>query len=410
MKTKLAIIAVFAAIIAGAALPATSLAATAATATTKADTPFYYGVWLPFWQAQPGEEDISIHLNSLNEVSPFSYEISPNGGLIDDLNIDDGSWDPWFSAVKELDVKIIPTIAWFNGVDIYNLLSNTKTRQSEEYTIANLVKTQGFDGIDIDFESMTPQTRPYYSLFIEGLAERLHPMGKVLTCSVVPRTPPQDIYTVVPSNIVYPESYPVLNQYCDEVRLEVYDQNATDLTLDASKGNGTFYAPVADPDWAKTVVQYAEQYINPRKLMLGIPTYGYEYEVSWGLGIPGVATSGATTYQLVRSFSFFQAMDRAESMGIEPTRNNGDELGFTYTSSTYILEPPDQISTVTSPIEPTALMTTNPNATTTFFVSFPDAQTEDDEINLAKQMGLRGVMFFKADGQMDPAIWNEMTQ
>jgi spore germination protein YaaH len=51
-------------------------------------------------------------------------------------------------------------------------------------------------------------------------------------------------------------------------------------------------------------------------------------------------------------------------------------------------------------------MNPNPNATTTFFVSFPDAQSEMDKVALAKQYGLRGVMFFKADGQMDPALWN----
>jgi spore germination protein YaaH len=410
IKAKIVIIAVIALMAAPISLPAMTLAATATTATTKKDTPFYYGVWLPFWQAQPGEEDIAIHLNSLNEVSPFSYDVNSDGTLVDDLNIDNGSWNGWFSAVKELGVKIIPTIAWFDGPSIYNLLSNTPNRQAEETMMAQLAKTEDFNGIDIDFESMLPATRPYFSLFIEGLSNRLHAEGKTLTCSVVPRTPPQDIYTVVPATITYPENYSVLNEYCDEVRLEVYDEETTDLTLDASKGNGTFYAPVTDPDWAKAVISLAEQSINPRKIMLGIPTYGYEYEVSWGLGTPGVATSGQTTYQRVRSFSFFQAMDRAESMGIEPTRNSADELSFTYTSSTYILEPPILISTVPSAIEPTALMTTNPNATTTFYVSFPDAQSEDDEINLAKQMGLRGVMFFKADGQMDPAIWDEMTQ
>jgi spore germination protein YaaH len=65
--------------------------------------------------------------------------------------------------------------------------------------------------------------------------------------------------------------------------------------------------------------------------------------------------------------------------------------------------------TQVSSTEPAVLMNVNPNATTTFFVSFPDAQSELDKINLAKQYGLQGVMFFKADGGMDPAIWNMIT-
>jgi len=163
-------------------------AAAAGTETT-AKTQLLYGAWVPFWQSQAGEEDIAVHLDSLNEVSPFSYEIGAGGSLVDDLNINNGSWDGWFSAIRDLNVKIIPTIAWFAPAGIYNLLSSAKSRQAEEDNITALVRAQNFDGIDIDFESMSPATRPYYSLFIQGLAMRLHPLGKKLTCTVVPRTP-----------------------------------------------------------------------------------------------------------------------------------------------------------------------------------------------------------------------------
>ena len=382
--------------------PSAALAASTATTVTAASTAkLQYGAWLPFWQAQAGEQDVAIHLDSFNEISLFSYEIGNNGALLDDLNINGGGWTGWISAVKEMGVKVIPTIAWFDANGIQSLLSNTKTRQAEENSITQLVTSNQFDGIDIDFESMSPKTRPYYSLFIEGLAIRLHPLGKKLTCTVVPRAPASSIYVTVPANIVYPEDYTVLNQYCDEVRLMAYDQQTTDLQLDASKGgNGTLYAPVADPDWVKKVIQVALQSISPKKIMLGIPTYGYEYEVSWA--------NGQTTYQRVRAFDFFDAMDRADSLGVAPVRDNAGELSFAYSSTTYIAEPPVLVTQVSS-TEPAVLMNVNPNATTTFFVSFPDAQSELDKINLAKQYGLQGVMFFKADGGMDPAIWNMIT-
>src|SRR5581483_8407509 len=100
-------------------------AATTATAVAKsaAKAPFSYGVWLPFWKDQEGASDISINLDHLHEVSPFSYEMNSNGTLVDSLNVGSGSWDPWFGAVQDAGVKIIPTIAWFNTQGIYNLLS-----------------------------------------------------------------------------------------------------------------------------------------------------------------------------------------------------------------------------------------------------------------------------------------------
>lgn len=381
-------------------LAALLLAPAASFAATAKKAPFYYGAWLPYWQGQSGAQNISQNLDSLNEISPFSYEINGNGQLIDDLKIGAGTWNPWFGAVKELGIKIIPTIAWFDGGGIQGLLSNTKSRQGAEDTIAALVKAQGFDGIDIDFESMEPDTQPYYSLFIQGLAQRLHPQKKLLTCTVEARTPPNELYQTIPDDIVYPEDYSVLNKYCDEVRVMAYDQDTIDLTLNAAKGNGNLYAPVADPAWVSSVLNEAMKTISPKKIMLGVPTYGYEYEVSW--------ESGVTTYTRVRAFDFMDAMDRADSLGISPTRNSADELTFTYASSTYLTEPPILVTTVLSSVEPAVLTMTNPNASTTFFVSFPDSQSIADEIALAKKDGIRGVMLFKADGDIDPATWGYM--
>jgi spore germination protein YaaH len=372
----------------------------AATAVKKAKAPFTYGVWIPYWQSQAGEESVSVNLDKLNEISPFSYQIGSGGALIDSLGLDNGSWNAWLSSSYELGIKVIPTIADFNPTAIYNLLSNTKSRQSEENQISALAKAQNFNGIDIDFEDMDPDTQPYYSLFIEGLASRLHAQNKLLTCTVIARTPPDELYQTIPDDIVYPEDYSVLNQNCDEVRVMAYDQDTIDLTLDAEKGNGNLYSPVADPAWVQSVLQETLKSVSSSKVVLGIPTYGYEYEVDW--------QNGVTAYTRVRAFDYLDAMDRADSLGITPTRNSADELTFTYSSSTYISEPPILVSTVLSPIEPAALMNPNPNATTTFFVSFPDAQSIADEIALAKKDGLRGAMLFKADGDIDPATWNYM--
>ncbi len=372
----------------------------ASAATTASRLPFYYGAWVPYWTGSAGEQQIAVNLNSLQEVSPFSYEIVAPGTIKDDLGISQGLWTGWMSAVQSGGVKVIPTIAWFDTNGIYNLLSVAKARQAEETSIAQLAKANSFDGIDIDFEAMSTSTRPYYSLFIEGLSQRLHAENKVLTCTVVPREPPSNVYVVVPANITYPENYTVLNQYCDEVRLMAYDQGTTDLKLDASKGgDGTLYSPTADPAWVTKIIQYAIQYINPRKIMLGIPTYGYEYEVSW--------SNNVTTYQEVRAWDYFGAMDRADSLGINPVRDNAGELSYTFTSSTYIQAPIDLTNYVSS-TEPAVLDTVDPNASTTFFVSFPDATSELQKVALAKQYGLRGVMFFKADGDIDPAIWNSL--
>ena len=81
-----------------------------------ASQPLKYGVWLPFWKAQDGAQDVSVNLDKLSEVSPFSYEIGTGGTIIDDAKINNGSWNAWFTSARALGVKIIPTIAWFDGM------------------------------------------------------------------------------------------------------------------------------------------------------------------------------------------------------------------------------------------------------------------------------------------------------
>lgn len=379
--------------------------AVAATDTTvTASTPLKYGVWLPFWEAQDGAQDVSLNLDKLQEVSPFSYEIGTGGKIIDDAKINDGSWNGWFSAAHELGVKIIPTVAWFDGSAMYNLLSKTSTRQAHEDAIAALAKAQKFDGIDIDYENKLSKSKPYFSLFIEGLATRLHAAKKTLTCTIEPRSPATDIWATPPDPLPYSDDYTVLNKYCDEIRVMAYDQGTVDLTLDAEKGSSTLYAPVADPEWVTRVLKNMLTSINPKKVMLGIPTYGYEYQVSWNKGV--------TTYQRVRSFTFQEAMDRADLVGIAPMRDSADELSYAYQTSTYVLGIPGVLTSYVSSTKPQILAPAPPpipaNATNTLFVSFSDAQSALDKINLAKEFGLRGVIFFKADGQLDPAIWDDL--
>jgi spore germination protein YaaH len=144
--------------------------------------------------------------------------------------------------------------------------------------------------------------------------------------------------------------------------------------------------------------------ISPKKVMLGVPTYGYEYQVSW--------VNGVTTYQRVRSFTFQEAMDRADLVGIAPTRDNAGELSYAYQTSTYVSAIPATLTSYVSSTKPQALapvVTPLPaNATNTMFVSFSDSQSALAEIDLAKKYGLRGVIFFKADGELDPGIWSDL--
>src|SRR5205823_3151517 len=121
---------------------------------------------------------------------------------------------------------------------------------------------------------------------------------------------------------VYANDYVAINKYCDEVRIMAYDQTSIDLKLNAAKGSGAFYMPVADPDWVSKVLALTVKTISPKKIMLGVPTYGYQYEVGW--------SDGVATYKRLRAMDFDEAMDLADAVSATPVRNNAGELSFAF--------------------------------------------------------------------------------
>jgi len=363
---------------------------------------FQYAGWLPFWKKEAGVADISQNWGMLSEVSPFSYEVNANGTLVDKMKIHEAPWPEWLAEARKTKTKIIPSIAWFDGEEIHALLSNKKSRLAHEDAIAKLVKDEKFDGIDIDYEAKLAETKPYFSLLVEGLALRLHAQKKILSCTIEPRTPVASLYDTVPKNYQsqYANDYVALNRYCDEVRIMAYDQGTIDLKLDAQKGNGQLYAPVADIDWVKKVLGETMKTISKQKIVLGIPTYGYEYEVSWA--------DGVATYRRLRSHTFFQAMNRADAIGLEPLRNSAGELGFLYATSTRTEGVSSALTWFVSSTLPSAIVSMNTTTSVARFVSFADAQSAAGEIALAKKLGLRGAAFFKLDGDQDPFLWQVM--
>ena len=354
----------------------------------------HYGAWLPFWKKQSGAHDMSRYIDSFYSISPFSYEVKANGTLIDSLKITEGFWPTWLSAVRDSGVKIIPTLASFDNEVINALITKKTARKNHIASIIALIKKQKFSGIDIDYENKDAESAPYFSAFIKELATELHKNKKILSCTIEPRTPASSRFSVIPKDLSYANDYAILNKYCDEVRIMAYDQGTIDLLLNAKKGASDFYAPVADPEWVEKVLQETLKTINRKKIVLGIPTYGYEYEVGWN--------DGVTTYKRLRSLTFTQALERAAGAGATTTRNSAGELSYIYTTSTSVEISKNLTYQIVSSTKPTTMNTLG----FIRFASFNDAESIAQKIALAKKYKLGGVVLFKMDGEFDPSLWN----
>ncbi|MDO8548096.1 MAG: glycosyl hydrolase family 18 protein [bacterium] len=381
--------------------------------TPKATGAFEVSGWVPDWRAASGTLDVTPHLSQLKSVMPFGYSVSGSGKLIDHAHITQEPWPSFIASAKAQGVRVVPTVFWGDGEATHRILSNTTTRIALEDEIAAMVKQNGFDGIDIDFEAKQHETINYFSTFLKGLYQRMG--NKWVYCTIESRMPLEDRYspgaTIPPDATDYANDYREMNKYCDRIEIMAYDQGTVSVRLNAARSAP--YAPVADPGWVENVVTLAAQTISRNKIIVGIPNYGYEYEVT------PLAGSG---FEYVRQWAFNPgyATQIAAQLGITPHRTSANELGFVYNSSALQTVAPTSSQSTQTPQSTTASTTVAQNLPSTGsgqaasqvntsqpfnYITWSDPIAMQDKVLLAKQLGVRGVAVFSLGGAADQAMW-----
>lgn len=341
--------------------------------------PLKYGAWIPYWKKTNGTADALKNLNKLGEIYPFSYEVQDGETLVDRMKITQDPWLNLFAEARGKKIKIIPSILWNNGDAIQAVLASTTLRYVHEDAIVKIVRDNNFDGIDIDYENKNAETKNYFSKFLKELHLEMKTAKKSLHCTIEPRLPLNSRFSKIPKDIIYANDYAAINSSCDQITIIAYDQGNIDIKLNKTKGGSRPYIPIADPDWVKKVIGETIKTIKPSKIMLGVATYGYEYELD--------KEGNNYIYHKTRSLSYKEFIDLAQNSGSTVIRNLAGELSFAYATSTTI-----NANTVYS----------------TRLVWFSDAQAMVDKIKIAKNYKLRGVSIFKIDGESDPNMWGKL--
>jgi len=365
--------------------------------------PFEVSGWIPYWRTATGTADALLHLDSLTEVNPFVYTLKSDGTFLDNGKLDEEPWLTLRAEAKKKNIRFVPTIMTSNGELLHTLLKNAKSRIALEDRIAALVKEKGFDGIDIDFEGKKAATKDYFSTFLKGLAMRM-PKHWIM-CTIETRTPVADRYygaTPPPDATTYANDFKAINKYCDRVRLMAYDQQGVDVKLATEYASSSqLYAPIGDPAWVEKVVNLAAKDISKKKLMIGIPTYGYEFGVT-------VYSGPEYVYDPLWTFNPRYATETAALYGITPYRAPWGEMAFSYApaaTSTIATSTVGILGVATAYAAADFAQAFNSNLNFRLMV-WPDAESVRQKVALAKKLGVRGVSIFKIDGGEDPNIWS----
>ena len=116
---------------------------------------------------------------------------------------------------------------------------------------------ESFDGVQIDFESVSADDAGFFFGFLAELKGRLPP-GKTLSVAVPARTEPiSDAYT-----------YSRIASIADRIVIMAYDEHWSTSAP----------GPVASLPWCSKVVDYAKSTVDIGKIVMGLPLYGRAWQ------------------------------------------------------------------------------------------------------------------------------------
>jgi spore germination protein len=164
----------------------------------------------------------------------------------------------------ELNITPLLMIRNFTGVDFSaelagNVLGYPPYRRNLVNSIVNLAKQRGFGGVSIDFEFIPPPQRQSFNLFLLDLKQALGEL--ILHVNVHAKT--EDIPT---NRIIGAYDYAAIGAVADIVAV---------MTIDYGYPGGP-PDPVSPLWWMEQVIQYSITQMDPRKLQIAMPLYGYD--------------------------------------------------------------------------------------------------------------------------------------
>jgi spore germination protein len=167
----------------------------------------------------------------------------------------------------------------FNSRRIHAVLSNKKAKSRLINRIISIATASGFDGVNIDFEAIPARDRSKLTAFMTALSNALHAQGLKLVMSVpaIESDDPHDDWAGA-------FDFAALGQVVDILQVMTYDEN----------GPWGAPGPVAGLPWVETCINYAKTVVPASKISMGVPGYGYEWNLdngkAWSLNQAEVLT------------------------------------------------------------------------------------------------------------------------
>ena len=222
----------------------------------------------------------------LTYLSIFSYQIDKDGNL---RNIEDEKLIDTARKYKVTPIMVITNIGpenRFSSELAHTILSSESIQNKVINNTLNTMRKKGYSGLTIDFEYIYPNDKESFIKFISKIKSEIERYKYLLMVAIAPKTSD--------------EQQGILYEAHDYRRIGVLADRVVIMTYEWGYAGGPAMA-VAPLDSVIKVLDYAVTRISPRKILMGLPNYGYDWTLPFKEG------------NIAKSIGFDEAVDLART-------------------------------------------------------------------------------------------------
>lgn len=207
-------------------------------------------------------EVLRRQLPYLTYLTMFTYGFTTEGTLID---LDD---EELIRIAREAGVAPLMHLSTLTpegnfSSELANILLNDPVLQDQIINqVLAVMRAKEYEGLDVDFEFVAPENRQNYIDFIDKVTNRLNAEGYIVIVALAPKTSADQ-----PGLLYEAHDYAGLGAVSNAVLLMTYEWGY-------SAGPPMAVAPIPQ---VRRVLDYAVTAIEPSKIYLGMPNYGYDW-------------------------------------------------------------------------------------------------------------------------------------
>ena len=246
----------------------------------------------------------------LTYISPFSYRVTNTGTLI---GIDDTAIRNTAKNYRVAPLMVVTNFA--EGTFSTEIADTILESEAIQNTLINnmipILREKGYYGVNIDFERISPANRENYNNFLRKVVAALRPLNYVVSTALAPKA--SDYREGIWHGA---HDYKAHGEIVDFVIIMTYEWGWS---------GGPAYA-VAPVDLVEEVIKYAVSVIPSRKIMMGMPLYGYDWLLPF---TPGRWAKRISPQEAIRRAAEVGAQIRFDEQTKSPTykyyASNGQE-------------------------------------------------------------------------------------